>query len=80
MTLIEVPADGLTVGEVMVKGNIVMKGYLGNEKATRYVTYSYFFAHFFPTDIYCLFLIFPSFLTFREKGSISQLEVILLLM
>ena len=42
MTLIEVPADGLTVGEVMVKGNIVMKGYLGNEKATRYVTYSFY--------------------------------------
>jgi fatty-acyl-CoA synthase len=33
-TMVEVPADGLTIGEVMVRGNIVMKGYLGNEKAT----------------------------------------------
>ena len=33
-TLIAVPADGKTIGEVMVRGNIVMKGYLANEKAT----------------------------------------------
>ena len=50
MTLIEVPADGLTVGEVMVKGNIVMKGYLGNEKATRYATYN--FICFFAQNIF----------------------------
>jgi long-subunit acyl-CoA synthetase (AMP-forming) len=37
VTMIEVPADGLTVGEVMVRGNVVMKGYLSNEKATRCV-------------------------------------------
>ncbi|HEX2761453.1 MAG TPA: AMP-binding protein, partial [Rhizomicrobium sp.] len=30
-----VPANGETLGEVMFRGNIVMKGYLGNEKATR---------------------------------------------
>src|SRR3978361_418263 len=30
----EVPRDGETVGEVMFRGNIVMKGYLKNEKAT----------------------------------------------
>src|SRR5689334_21605644 len=30
-----VPADGETLGEVMFRGNIVMKGYLKNEKATR---------------------------------------------
>ena len=33
-TLTAVPADGTTVGEVMIRGNIVMKGYLDNEKAT----------------------------------------------
>jgi acyl-CoA synthetase (AMP-forming)/AMP-acid ligase II len=31
----EVPRDGETIGEVMFRGNIVMKGYLKNEKATR---------------------------------------------
>jgi fatty-acyl-CoA synthase len=31
----EVPRDGETIGEVMFRGNIVMKGYLNNEKATR---------------------------------------------
>jgi fatty-acyl-CoA synthase len=34
-TMREVPRDGATVGEVMFRGNIVMKGYLKNEKATQ---------------------------------------------
>jgi fatty-acyl-CoA synthase len=34
-TMKEVPRDGETVGEVMFRGNIVMKGYLKNEKATQ---------------------------------------------
>src|ERR1700704_587225 len=34
-TMREVPHDGETIGEVMFRGNIVMKGYLNNEKATR---------------------------------------------
>ncbi len=34
-TLKPVPADGQTLGEVMFRGNIVMKGYLGNERATK---------------------------------------------
>jgi fatty-acyl-CoA synthase len=34
-TMLEVPCDGETIGEVMFRGNIVMKGYLKNEKATR---------------------------------------------
>jgi fatty-acyl-CoA synthase len=33
-TMIEVPADGETLGEVMFRGNIVMKGYLNNKAAT----------------------------------------------
>jgi fatty-acyl-CoA synthase len=33
-TMHEVPRDGETIGEVMFRGNIVMKGYLKNEKAT----------------------------------------------
>ncbi len=33
-TMREVPADGETLGEVMFKGNIVMKGYLKNPEAT----------------------------------------------
>ena len=33
-TMIRVPADGETLGEVMFRGNIVMKGYLKNAKAT----------------------------------------------
>lgn len=34
-TLEPVPHDGETVGEIMFKGNIVMKGYLKNAEATR---------------------------------------------
>jgi fatty-acyl-CoA synthase len=34
-TMREVPRDGETIGELMFRGNIVMKGYLKNEKATR---------------------------------------------
>ncbi|TAH69000.1 MAG: acyl-CoA synthetase [Rhodopseudomonas palustris] len=34
-TMTEVPRDGETIGEVMFRGNIVMKGYLKNEKATQ---------------------------------------------
>ena len=34
-TMQEVPRDGQTIGEVMFRGNIVMKGYLKNEKATQ---------------------------------------------
>jgi len=33
-TLREVPADGQTMGEIMFRGNIVMKGYLKNAEAT----------------------------------------------
>jgi fatty-acyl-CoA synthase len=33
-TMREVPRDGETIGEVMFRGNIVMKGYLKNEQAT----------------------------------------------
>ncbi|CAN1723009.1 fatty-acyl-CoA synthase [Hyphomicrobium sp. 1Nfss2.1] len=33
-TMQRVPADGETIGEVMFRGNIVMKGYLKNQKAT----------------------------------------------
>ena len=33
-TMIEVPMDGETMGEIMFRGNIVMKGYLKNPKAT----------------------------------------------
>jgi fatty-acyl-CoA synthase len=34
-TMKSVPADGETMGEIMFKGNIAMKGYLKNEKATK---------------------------------------------
>ncbi|ATJ82402.1 acyl-CoA synthetase [Halomonas beimenensis] len=34
-TMEPVPADGETVGEIMFRGNIVMKGYLRNEAATQ---------------------------------------------
>ena len=34
LTMEPVPADGETMGEVMFRGNIVMKGYLKNPKAT----------------------------------------------
>ena len=33
-TMTEVPADGQTMGEIMFRGNIVMKGYLKNPHAT----------------------------------------------
>ena len=33
-TMAPVPADGETIGEIMFRGNITMKGYLKNEKAT----------------------------------------------
>ena len=33
-TMQTVPADGETLGEVMFRGNIVMKGYLKNPKAS----------------------------------------------
>ena len=33
-TMQPVPADGATLGELMLKGNTVMKGYLKNQKAT----------------------------------------------
>jgi fatty-acyl-CoA synthase len=33
-TLAPVPPDGATMGEVLMRGNIVMKGYLKNPKAT----------------------------------------------
>jgi fatty-acyl-CoA synthase len=35
LTMQPVPRDGETIGEVMFRGNIVMKGYLKNEKATK---------------------------------------------
>ena len=34
-TMQEVPADGQTMGEIMFRGNITMKGYLKNPKATQ---------------------------------------------
>jgi fatty-acyl-CoA synthase len=34
-TMHQVPRDGETIGEVMFRGNIVMKGYLKNENATQ---------------------------------------------
>ena len=34
-TMAPVPADGETLGEVMFRGNVVMKGYLKNGRATR---------------------------------------------
>jgi fatty-acyl-CoA synthase len=34
LTMQRVPVDGKTVGEIMFRGNIVMKGYLHNEAAT----------------------------------------------
>ena len=33
-TMTSVPADGETIGEIMFRGNVVMKGYLKNPKAT----------------------------------------------
>ncbi|WP_127089892.1 acyl-CoA synthetase [Aquabacter cavernae] len=34
-TMVPVPADGQTMGEVMFRGNVVMKGYLKNPSATQ---------------------------------------------
>jgi fatty-acyl-CoA synthase len=34
-TMTPVPADATTLGEVMFRGNVVMKGYLKNEEATK---------------------------------------------
>jgi fatty-acyl-CoA synthase len=34
-TMAETPADGQTMGEIMFRGNIVMKGYLKNPASTR---------------------------------------------
>ncbi len=34
-TMTEVPADGATMGEIMFRGNVTMKGYLRNPQATR---------------------------------------------
>ncbi len=34
MTMKSVPHDGMTMGEIVFRGNIVMKGYLKNEKAS----------------------------------------------
>ena len=34
-TLKEVPSDGQTLGEVFMKGNLVMKGYFKNLEATQ---------------------------------------------
>jgi fatty-acyl-CoA synthase len=33
-TMAETPADGTTMGEIMFRGNIVMKGYLKNPAST----------------------------------------------
>ena len=33
-TMTEVPKDGKTIGEIMIKGNIVMKGYFKDKDAT----------------------------------------------
>jgi fatty-acyl-CoA synthase len=35
LTMQEVPADGETIGEIMFRGNIMMKGYLKNPAATQ---------------------------------------------
>ena len=45
-----VPRDGKTLGEVMFKGNIVMKGYLKNSTATKIAMKDGWF-QFIPMDI-----------------------------
>ncbi len=34
-TMVDVPADGKTIGEILMRGNSTMKGYLKNEQATK---------------------------------------------
>ena len=34
-TMQPVPRDGETIGEIMFKGNVVMRGYLKNQNATK---------------------------------------------
>jgi fatty-acyl-CoA synthase len=34
-TMVHVPADGATIGEIFFRGNLVMKGYLKNPETTR---------------------------------------------
>ncbi|MGK2888456.1 MAG: hypothetical protein ACSLEN_03135 [Candidatus Malihini olakiniferum] len=34
-TLVLVPADGETLGEIMVHGNLCMKGYLNDQASTK---------------------------------------------
>jgi fatty-acyl-CoA synthase len=33
-TMIDVPRDGKTIGEIMIRGNVVMKGYFKDKEAT----------------------------------------------
>ena len=42
-TMKPVPADGETIGELMMRGNVVMKGYLKNPKATNEAFYGGYF-------------------------------------
>ena len=42
-TMTEVPKDGKTIGEIMIKGNIVMKGYFKDKDATNKAMYGGWF-------------------------------------